>query len=169
MPLAVQDVPAEGRHVDLATDASVRTAVAKLAAVREITQLDASFDVTPYRGDGLHVTGQVVATVGQDCVVTLEPMESRIDESIDVTFIPPHAAVAESADSDAIASDDDQPETLVDGVVDLGALATEFLLLAIDPYPRRPDAVFAPPQPDTDPSAHPFAALAALKKSAGDD
>jgi uncharacterized metal-binding protein YceD (DUF177 family) len=169
MPLAVQDVPAEGRHVDLAADAGVCAAVAKLAAVRDITELGASFDVTPYRGDGLHVTGQVVATVGQECVVTLEPMESRIDEAIDVIFIPPHAAVAESADSDVVAGDDDQPETLVDGVVDLGALATEFLLLAIDPYPRRPGAVFAPPQPDTDPSAHPFAALAALKKRAGDD
>jgi uncharacterized protein len=37
------------------------------------------------------------------------------------------------------------------------------LLLAIDPYPRKPDAVFASPE-SQDPDAHPFAALAALKK-----
>ena len=48
-------------------------------------------------------------------------------------------------------------------MVDLGAVATEFLLLGIDPYPRKPGAVFDAP-PAGDPSSHPFAALAALKK-----
>ena len=34
-------------------------------------------------------------------------------------------------------------------MVDLGAVATEFLLLGIDPYPRKPGAVFeAPPAGD---------------------
>ena len=48
-------------------------------------------------------------------------------------------------------------------MVDLGAVATEFLLLGIDPYPRKPGAVFDAP-PAGDPASHPFAALAALKK-----
>ena len=51
-----------------------------------------------------------------------------------------------------------------DGAVDLGAIATEFLLLGIDPYPRKPGAVFDAPVAEDDPSSHPFAALAALKK-----
>jgi hypothetical protein len=54
------------------------------------------------------------------------------------------------------------PEPLQDGAIDLGAVATEFLILAVDPYPRRPGAVFDAP-PAGDPAAHPFAALAALK------
>ena len=33
---------------------------------------------------------------------------------------------------------DDSPEPLVGGAVDLGAVATEFLVLGIDPYPRKP-------------------------------
>ena len=40
---------------------------------------------------------------------------------------------------------DDPPEVLHDGAVDLGAVATEFLLLGIDPYPRKPGAVFDAP------------------------
>ena len=36
---------------------------------------------------------------------------------------------------------DEGPETLHGGVVDLGAVATEFLILGIDPYPRKPGAV----------------------------
>jgi len=49
---------------------------------------------------------------------------------------------------------------------DLGAVATEFLMLGIDPYPRKPWAEFAAPKVDSD-GAHPFAALAALKKDPG--
>ncbi len=60
-----------------------------------------------------------------------------------------------------------EPEPLVDGVVDLGALATEFLILGLDPYPRKPGAVFQPPQ-DSKPDGGPFAALAGLTKGRDD-
>jgi hypothetical protein len=39
-------------------------------------------------------------------------------------------------------------------------------MLGIDPYPRKPDAVFDPPA-DVEEAAGPFAALAALKKNPG--
>jgi hypothetical protein len=55
---------------------------------------------------------------------------------------------------------------LTGGMVDLGALATEFLILGIDPYPRKADAVFAGSSAGEGP-ANPFAALAALKKKQG--
>ena len=57
----------------------------------------------------------------------------------------------------------DDAEPLIGGTVDLGALAAEFLILGIDPYPRKPGALFQPP-PDAKPDQGPFAALAALKK-----
>ena len=54
------------------------------------------------------------------------------------------------------------------GVIDLGAVATEFLILGIDPYPRKPGAVFAaPPAAPGEAAEHPFAALAALKSRKG--
>ena len=58
---------------------------------------------------------------------------------------------------------EDAPEPLVDGRIDLGAIAIEFLMLGIDPYPRKPGVAFEPPKSDSD-GAHPFAALAALRK-----
>ena len=60
----------------------------------------------------------------------------------------------------------DGPEPLIGGAVDLGAIAIEFLILGIDPYPRKPGAVFEASPAGDDP-AKPFAALAALKKGAG--
>ena len=48
-------------------------------------------------------------------------------------------------------------------IIDLGRLATDALFLAIDPYPRKSDAVFEPPSKLLDPADHPFAALKALQ------
>ena len=48
----------------------------------------------------------------------------------------------------------------------LGTIATEFLFLGIEPYPRKAGAEFAPVKVDDD-SARPFAALEALKKRLG--
>ena len=62
--------------------------------------------------------------------------------------------------------DEEPPEPLQDGKVDLGALANEFLLLGIDPYPRKPGAEFAPPAA-AEAGEHPFAGLEALKKRLG--
>ena len=72
--------------------------------------------------------------------------------------------VDEAAESDEEIPD--PPEPIVNGVIDLGRLATDALFLAIDPYPRRLDAVFEPPVVAADPEDHPFAALKALRLDA---
>ena len=54
-------------------------------------------------------------------------------------------------------------QTIDNGIIDLGRLATDALYLAVDPYPRKPDAVFEPLVEAPDPEDHPFAALKALK------
>lgn len=157
VPVAVEDIPDTGRHMEIEAPAAVRTAVAELAAVRDLPQLSAVFDLTR-QGAGAHVSGRVSALVGQTCVVSLEPIESKLDEAIDVTFGPPGAAARTDAG--------EPPEPLVGGSVDLGALATEFLILGIDPYPRKEGAEFAPPKAG-EAGEHPFALLAPLKKSLG--
>lgn len=165
VPLALSDVPESGRHFDLVADAQVRAAVAKHAGLAALPRLEASFDVTLHGRGGLHVVGRVSATVGQICVVTLEPLENEIDESIDLVFMPAGALVG-GAEIEVPAVD--VPEVLLGGGIDLGAIATEFLILGLDPYPRKPDATFQG-SPVGDDAAHPFAALAALKKGQGGD
>ena len=55
--------------------------------------------------------------------------------------------------------DEDAPDPIVDGQIDLGALAAEFMLLGLDPYPRKPGVEFAPPS-EQDAQDTPFARLA---------
>jgi Large ribosomal RNA subunit accumulation protein YceD len=166
VPLAVSQVPATGRHVDLVADERTRAAVAKLAGLVALPRLAAHFDVSSHGGGGLHVVGRVSATVGQTCVVTLEPIENEIDEPIDLVFALASAPSLGHGGGEVEVPMEDAPEPLVGGRVDLGAIATEFLVLGLDPYPRKPDAVFHAP-PSGDDSEHAFAALAALNKGKG--
>jgi uncharacterized metal-binding protein YceD (DUF177 family) len=160
VPLAADTIPDTGLHRDIVADEATCAAVAQLANVRAISQLEASFDL--FRaGDVVTLTGRVSANVGQNCVVTLEPLEAQVDEPIELTFAPEPAESSAAADKRR-KSDEEPPEPLIDGVIDLGAVATEFLLLGIEPYPRKEGVAFTPPEVDSD-APHPFAALAALK------
>jgi hypothetical protein len=130
------------------------------------SKLDLDLHVKPYRGDGLAVEGRVRATVGQTCVVTLDPVENEIDEEIEATFRPetalkPHLVHDEEeglAIDASIASDD----PLVGGAIDAAAIAAEFLALGIDPYPRKPGVAFEAPEGIGASGA--FAGLAKLKR-----
>jgi len=161
-PVAVEDVPELGEHFDLTADSQVRAAIAKAAGLRDLTRLEANFDVNRQRG-GLRVVVLIAATVGQTCVVTLEPVANEVAEDVDLLFAP-QASVAESGGA-AIRPEGSKydVEPLIGEVVDLGALATEFLVLGLDPYPRKPGAVFESPE-ETAAGDGPFSALAALQK-----
>jgi hypothetical protein len=164
--VAVEQVAEEGRHFDLIADADTRAAVARIAGLRDLPRLQATFDVTRHGQDGLRVAGRVSATVGQTCVVSLEPLVNDVAEEVDLVFAPKGVSKAPSSDEQNGAPDagtDKETEPLIGGSVDLGALAAEFLLLGLDPYPRKPGAIFQPPA-DATAEEGPFAALAALKK-----
>jgi hypothetical protein len=162
----VAEIPEDGLHRELEASEAEREAIARLAGLRELPRLGASFDLVHAGGGNVRVRGRVQASVGQTCVVTLEPLTSDLDEEVDVMFsseIEPAAAAKAEDDDDGLA--EDPPEPIVNGAIDLGALATEFLMLGLDPYPRKPGAVFEPVIAPVDPADHPFAALGALKNT----
>ena len=167
VPVAVAQIPETGLHRDISADHAVCKAIADEGALREVLSAQASFDVTPKSGGRFHVAGHVRARVGQTCVVTLDPIETEIDEAIDLIFAPPEQVPQMAALVDDAEHSDgetpDPPEPIENGIIDLGRLATDALYLAIDPYPRKPDAVFEPLVEAADPEDHPFAALKALK------
>jgi uncharacterized metal-binding protein YceD (DUF177 family) len=164
VPVRLEDVPDTGLHLDLVADEHVRAGVAALAGLVDMPRLEAVLDVVRH-GSGLRATGRVTATVEQTCVVTLEPVENEVDEPIDVIFAPADAAEPAAADVGEDALDDTElPEVLSNGTADIGAVATEFLLLGIDPYPRKPGATFQAPSGQNGAEViSPFAALAKLK------
>jgi len=165
VPVTVEEVAESGQHFDLIADAPLRAAVAKVVGLRDLPRFEASFDVTRRGSGGLHVAGSISATVDQNCVVTLEPLANEVKESIDLIFEPPELLpkTAENPEGQRHGVVWNNPEALIEGVVDLGALAIEFLILGLDPYPRKPGTVFEAPR-DANPDQGPFAALGRLAK-----
>lgn len=166
-PIVVAQVPESGLHQVLDTTAAQRERLAAVAGVNAVPQAEASFDVVHAADGRVHVIGRVRARVEQTCVVTLDPVENEVDEPVDVEFAPPSQipATAKSVQKEEGVDVEipEPPEPIVGGAIDLGKLATEFLILGIDPYPRKPGVVFVAPEAPKDPEEHPFAALKALK------
>ena len=140
--------------------ADERAAIAAELSLEALPAFEASVSVEP-RSRGWLVSGRVVADVVQTCSVSAESLPAHIDERFEVVVLD------EAPDDDAlpdlgeveldIATVEQLPDVAEDGVVDLAAYAVEHLALSLDPYPRKPGAVFEPPV-ETPPS--PFAVLA---------
>jgi hypothetical protein len=167
VPVAVEDIPEGGQSFTLEPDAETRAAIAALAGLRDLPQLAATFDLTRQGTGGLRVVGQLSATAGQTCVVTLEPLLNAIEENVDLLFMPQTVPPGPLADNEPLRTSADAklngPEPLIDGAVDLGALAIEFLILGLDPYPRKPGVAFEAPREHAS-DAGPFAALSGWSK-----
>ena len=137
-----------------------------------LDSLTASFTLKRARKDLVRVKGHVRAELAQACVVTLDPVPARIDERFEVDFLEGVQPTVADLELDAEAAE--APEPAPDGWVDLGELAAEQLGLALDPYPRKPDATVpaewkAEPavEPVADERPNPFAVLEKLKPDQG--
>ncbi|MCB1543711.1 MAG: DUF177 domain-containing protein [Rhodoblastus sp.] len=182
-PLLVGEVPPQGADVALEADASVRDRLARQNGLVALSSAVAKLHAARRGREGLHVTGEVRARLTQTCVVSLEDFESEIIEPVDVEFEPARAKPVRDegermsrrrrdarppVEEDEEGMDDlDAPDEIVDGKVDLGALAAEFLTLGIDPYPRKPGVAFEEPKAQGA-TISPFARLAERKEKPDD-
>lgn len=165
--IEVAALPPEGLEVELAPDAALREQLTKYAGVVAIPALAARLRAMPEEGGGVHVSGELTGSVRQTCVVSLEEFDNPIFETVDV-FFAEDAGETKTADGEEEDEDggEDEPDPIIDGKIDLGALAAEFLVLAIDPYPRKPGAMFQNPAGEEEmpsESRSPFEALSGLK------
>lgn len=122
-------------------------------------------EIVPLRRDEWEVRGSLGASITQECVVTLEPVRSRVETDVLVRFVPPDKIESAMEERDF----DETQEPLGDSI-DLGLIATEALALALPPYPRKADAALNLPETvdeENDEKPNPFAALAGLKDKLG--
>lgn len=145
----------------------VGTELAARIGVEALTGLEAEFDVRRWL-DGCEVRGWFRAEVTQVCGVTLEPFSQTLTGRIELRLLPPGSPNLPSEGAGEVEVDlesPDPPEPLEGDHVDLEAILVEHLALAVDPFPRRPDAVFEwSPGPD---ETSPFSALRGLKPPRG--
>ena len=167
--IRVDTLPKDGETVTIEAKPAEREALAASLKLPSIERLSATLTVKRAARGGARVIGAVQGELTQTCVVTLEPFPAAVEEEIDVRFAPPdnEAEARRRRDEPETVSmiDDDEPDPLIDGKIDLGALASEFFALGLDPYPRKPGVAFEPPV-EPEPEATPFAVLRRDKKKA---
>ena len=112
------------------------------------------------------VTGRLEADVVQSCVVTLEPVAATVVEPSS-TGCSARKCPSEALDEVEIDAEAELPEPVVDGRLDLGEILAQELSLALDPYPRSPEADLQLAEldaTDADGVAGTFGALAPLRR-----
>ncbi len=108
-------------------------------------------------GGGLiRLSAELDAEVMQACVVTLEPVASRVEEEFSLLYggVEETREVVLDAEAEIV-------EPLEDGVIDIGEAVAQQLSLALDPFPRAPEALALPPSRRQEPPSRysPFAVL----------
>ncbi len=150
--------------------------LATIAGLLDLVRLEGlTLDYRFMHGGGgrLRLAGRLKADVTQTCVVSLDPIDARIDMPLELEFWP--EALLATAETNAEVPGSviilESPEPIVDGRIDLGAVAYETLATALDPYPKREGISFDWSQNEAnqaqDAQSGPFAALAALKRGEG--
>lgn len=149
---------------DIAPDAAEAAALARLLGAQAVRKLRFAGHLAPIASGGWQLEAKLGATVIQTCVVSLEPVTTRIDETVRRAFLPGAATAVEVV---VAPDEDDEVEPLRDRI-DLGRISTEALALALPAYPRKEGATLAGGTDPDDPGApRPFAALAALREKLG--
>ena len=156
----VDALPQDGQTVTIEATPAEREALASVFELPAIAALTATLRIEPWGRGGARVTGAVHGEFTQICVVSLEPFPATVDEAVDVQFAPQAAVESRppAARETLSLAAEDEPDPLIDGRIDLGALAAEFFALGLDPSPRTPGASFDPPH-DVSEENSPFAAL----------
>jgi uncharacterized protein len=144
----VSRIPAEGFEETIAADPGECAHLAVRLGVVRVMALTATFILTPWRHGAVRVRGRIGAEVEQNCVVSLDNFVVTVSEDVERFFAgdnePGRSGVVVHVDS----LEGDEPDLVRNGQIDLGELAAETLALTLDPYPRKPGAVFASPGQD---------------------
>ena len=155
-PVRLNQIPG-GVTRTLEPDAAARTRIARALDLASLNAFVAEMSLKP-ANEGWRLSGRVRASAVQTCGLSLEPLPVEIDSPFSITL---SESVEPPTDEIVISVEDDSPDLIEDGRIDLGQYAVEQLALCLDPFPRKPGAEFV--QPEEPAEVSPFAVLRTLQ------
>jgi uncharacterized metal-binding protein YceD (DUF177 family) len=147
----------------LVPDEAARSRIVRALDLGSLASFEAELKLVPGRA-GWTLSGRVTASLEQICGITLERLPVQIDERFAVDLV---EASEPATDEVEVTLDDDAPDVIEDGRIDLGQYAVEQLALTLDPFPRKPGAAFI--QPEEPVEISPFAVLKAFRPRDGEE
>ena len=100
----------------LVPDAAARARIARALDLASLDAFEADINLAPSAG-GWSLSGRLRARLAQTCGVTLEPLPVEIDDAFSVTLA--EAGVTDG-DEIVITLEDESPDLIEDGRIDLG-------------------------------------------------
>ena len=156
-----------------ATDRELN-ALAERFKIKSLDALSAQISLQLLSNGDVLMTASFQARVTQTCVVTLDPVISKISSSFTMSYTDLADAEGGHDEEEFVDLDDDieLSEAIIDGKIDIGEAVSEQLALEIDPFPRVKGAKFdgyftgtkAESEQVTE-KKNPFAVLSKLKVS----
>ena len=162
-PLRLHQIGA-GVQRRLTPDADAIKRIVRALDLQALDAFDVDINLVP-TVSGWRLEGRVVADAVQTCGLTLEPLPVHIDRKFSVQMVEATEREDDEEGEIDLELDDDSPDQIEDGRLDLGQYAVEQLALSLDPFPRKPGAVFE--QPKEPGEISPFAVLKALQSKDG--
>jgi hypothetical protein len=178
LPVHVDSIPSKGKDCPIQASLEQCQAIAKRLDIQAVNSLAANVHLTLQNGGHIvYISGNFTAEITQNCVVTLQPIVSQIQDNFEAWYADHDKAIpfnrakhTQKSIEDGLEiqmlEEHDDPEPLVDSQVDIGEVVIQFLSLAINPYPRvegTEEAVMAPVKTvssdGTGTRPNPFAAL----------
>ncbi len=129
-------------------DERQRTDIARRLSIVSIQYAKASITIQRAGGDIFHAMGTIDADVTQACVVTQAPVQGHIEDEFEGWYGDKTSNAVSFAKARSereakkghieteILEESADPEPIIGGKIDIGELATQYLSLALDPYPR---------------------------------
>jgi len=155
----------------LTPDADTRAAIARALGISAVTRATLKGEIRPQGRADFTLEAELDAEVVQPCVITLAPVTSQIRDNVVRRYL---ADWQEPEAEESEVPEDDSVEPLGDAI-DVGAVLTEALALALPLYPRVAGAELGSFQygaPGAEPLAEekmrPFAGLSELLKKRPD-
>lgn len=155
---------AQGRDIAIEADADARARIATRLDLTALDRFAVTAEVRTIAG-GIGAKGVVSADLIQPCAATGLPVPATLTEPFDLRFLRDVDAPVSEEDEIEIGSEDCDLLPLDGDRIDLGDAAVQTLSLALDPFPRHPDAarILAEKGVISEEAAGPFAALAKLR------
>jgi uncharacterized metal-binding protein YceD (DUF177 family) len=154
-PIDVTTIGMAESAYKITADASERAALAHRFDLLALERLQAEVRVKRLAGGLIQLSAVLSAEVVQGCVVTMEPVPSRIEEQFNLLY----GAVTE--EREVVLNGESEPvEPLAGGAIDLGEAVAQQLSLVLDPFPRAPAVLSQATVAPDEPGGHsPFAGL----------
>lgn len=153
-PLEVEKITSKPTRLEAIAGEEERAALCRRLDIPVISRLEAKLVIQRNAGNMIiHIKGEIDADVEQRCIVTREPVKEKVRDSFEAWYADPGQAVSftkarrermniKDKGEQPMLEECDDPEPIVNGVIDLGELVTQNFSLALNPYPRKKGAAY---------------------------